>query len=186
MVATKKDPVRADNVDGMPVEPGIETWMNVGPSLLHITKIGEYGKRESELIYGNRVFAITPQERRLNQSQCFNSLDDPFTNGTFKPLRLLEDEPDTETLRANPNVLDDGAIAGLFKLTGEPFGQQLMAITNPTAVDRLIEVAKQSATGATVGQLEILQRYKKLLAGEKDEPQVEAGPEPLPKPVTPR
>lgn len=186
MVATKKAPARPDNVDGMPIEPGIETWMNVGPSLVHITKIGEYGKRESELIYGNRVFAITPQERRLNQSQCFDKMNDPFTNGVFKPLRLLEDEPDTVTLRANPNVVDDDAIAALFRLTGEAFGQQLMAITNPTAVDRLIEVAKQPATGATVGQLDTLKRYKKLLAGDKDEPAPETGPEVVPKPVTPR
>lgn len=186
MVATKKAPARPDNIDGQPVDPGVETWLNTSPSLIYLTKIGEYGRREAELVYGGRAFSLTPQERRLNQSHCFDAKNDPFTNGTFKPMALLEDEPDTETLRANPNVLDDEGIIELFKLTGEPFNQRLITITNPTAIDRLIETAKQPATGASVGQLETLKRYKKLLAGEKDEPAPEAGPELEPKPVTPR
>jgi hypothetical protein len=186
MVATKKAPIRPDNVDGMPVDPGIETWSNTSPSLVHLIKIGEYGKRETELVYGGRLFSLTPQERRLNQSSCFDAKNDPFTNGTFKPIALVEDEPDTERLRSNPNVLDDDGVTEIFALTGEAFSQRLIAITNPTAVNRLIEAAKQPTTGASVGQLETLKRYKKLLSGEKDEPAAESGPEALPKPVTPR
>jgi hypothetical protein len=186
MVATKKAPARPDNIDGMPVDPGVESWLNTSPSLVHLIKIGEYGKRETELVYGGRVFNLTPQERRINQTQCYDAKNDPFTNGVFKPLSLLDDEPDTKTLRNNPNVLDDDGIAELFTLTGEAFSQRLISITNSTAVDRLIETAKQPTTGATVGQLETLKRYKKLLSGEKDEPAPESGPEPLPKPVTPR
>jgi hypothetical protein len=184
---TKRAPVKPpENADRIPVDPGIETWMNAGQSMVHLIKIGEYGRRETELIYGERVFSLTPQERRINQSQCHDSKNDPFTNGTFKPIALLDDEPDTERLRSNPNVLDDSRIADLFKLTGEPFSQQLVAITNLTAVDRLVEIARQPATGATVGQLEILKRYRKLLAGEPDEPE-QPGPEGgTPKPVTPR
>ena len=186
MVATKKAPARPDNRDGIPVDPGVETWSNTTPSLVHLIKIGEYGKRETQLVYGERMFTLTPQERRINQSQCFDPKNDPFTNGTLKPVALLDDEPDTEALRSNPNVLDDDDIVALFKLTGEAFNERLIVITNMTAVDRLIETAKQPATGASVGQLETLKRYKKLLSPEKDEPAPEAGPEPLPKPVTPR
>jgi hypothetical protein len=186
MVATKKAPTRPDNIDGIPVDPGVETWLNTSPSLVHLIKIGEYGKRETELVYGGRAVSLTPQERRINQSSCYDAKNDPFTNGTFKPLALIEDEPDTERLRNNPNVLDDDGVAELFTLTGEAFSQQLIAITNLTAVDRLIETAKQPATGASVGQLETLKRYKKLLSGDKDEPAAEPGPEPVPKPVTPR
>lgn len=186
MAVTKKAPPRPDNTDGMPVDPGIETWLNTSPSLVYLTKIGEYGKRETELVYGGRAFGLTPQERRLNQNQCFDSKNDPFTNGTFKPLALLEDEHDTQALRNNPNVLDDDGVAELLKLTGEAFSHRLIAITNPTAVDRLIEIAKQPSAGATVGQLDTLKRYKKLLSGDKDEPAAEPGPEPVPKPVTPR
>ncbi len=178
---------RPDNIDAMPVEPGVETWKNAGPSLVHITKIGEYGRRESELVYGGRVFGLTPQERRLNQSQCFDAKNDPFTNGTFISLTLLDDEPDTERLRANPNVLDDGAIAELFKLSGEAFNSRLVEITNTSVVDRLVDLAGQAATGASVQQLETLKRYKRLLAGEQDAPPAEPKPEDiLPKAVTPK
>lgn len=186
MVATKKAPARPDNADGMPVDPGVETWSNTGPSLVHLIKIGEYGRRETQLVYGERTFTLTPQERRINQSQCFDPKNDPFVNGTFKPVALLDDEPDTAVLRDNPNVLDDDDILALFKLTGDTFNERLIAITNMTAVDRLIEVAKRPATGASVGQLETLKRYKKLLTGGPEEPAAEPGPEPLPKPVTPR
>jgi hypothetical protein len=186
MVATKRAASRPDNTDGQPVDPGVEAWLNTSPSLVYLIKIGEYGKRETELVYGGRTFNLTPQERRINQTQCFDAKNDPFTNGTFKPLVLLEDEPDTGTLRANPNVLDDADISELFTLTGEAFGQRLVAITNPTAVDRLIEAARRPDTGASVGQLETLKHYKKLLSGEKDEPAAEPGPELVPKPVTPR
>jgi hypothetical protein len=175
------------NADGMPVEPGVESWVNVGSAMVHLIKIGEYGRRETELVYGGRTFAITPQERRLNQSQVFDpAKNDPFTNGSFKPLVLLDDEKDTAILRANPNVLDDDAIAELFKVTGEAFSQRLLAITNPNTIDRLIETARKPDTGASVQQVHILERYKKLLTGEKDEPAPESGPEGLPKAVTPR
>lgn len=188
--STKRPPAMPDNVDLVPVDPGMETWMNAGPSLLHITKFGEYGKRESELIYGGRVFALTPQERRFNQSQCFRASDDPFTNGTFKPLALIDDEPDTDRLRNNPNVLDDARVAELFQLAGEGFNQKVLEITNPTAVDRLIEIARQPNAGASVQQLDILKRYKRLLAGEDndDTKTPERGPEiePVPRAVTPR
>ena len=168
--------------------------MNAGQGLVYITKIGEYGRRESELVHGGRVFALTPQERRLNQAQCFDPKNDPFTNGSFKPLALLDDEVDTARLRNNPNVLDDHRVGELFALKGEGFSQKLLEITNQTAIDRLIEIARQPDAGATVQQLEILRRYKKLLAGDVDEPgdtsktAESRGPEvdPMPRAVTPR
>jgi hypothetical protein len=189
---TKRTPASVEpfNPDLIPVDSGVETWVNAGPSLVYLTKIGEYGRRESELVYGGKVFGITPQERRFNQSQCYDAKNDPFTNGTFKPLVLLDTEPDTERLRSNPNVLDDDRVAGLFKLTGEAFSQRLLEVTNATAVDRLIDIAKQPSTGASVQQLDILKRYRKLLAGENaDATDAEArGPEidPIPRAVTPR
>ena len=187
MPATKKAPSVPDNSDGIPVEPGVETWKNIGSSLVHITKIAEYGRRESELIYGGKIFTLTPQERRLNQSQCHNLAQDPFTNGTFRPVSLLEDEPDTAKLRNNPNVLDDRDVEKLFRLVGEAFNQRLVAITNITAIDRLIDTAKRPETGASVQQLDILKRYRKLLAGEQEEPEpTEAGPVGIPRAVTPK
>lgn len=188
MAAPRKTVATAPpNADGMPVEPGVETWLNVGPAMVHLVKIGEYGRRETELAYGGRTFAITPQERRLNQSLIFDPVaNDPFTNGAFKPVVLLDDEKDTATLRNNPNVLDDDSVTELFKLTGEAFSERLLAITNPNAIDRLIDTARKPDTGASVQQVHILERYKKLLTGEKDEPEPATGPEGLPKAVTPK
>jgi hypothetical protein len=187
MPATKKAPARPTNPDTIPVDPGIETWRNIGESMVHITRIGEYGKQETELVYGGRSFSITPQERRLNQNKCFNpERDDPFTNGTFSPVTLLDDEPDTPKLRANPNVLDDAGVEAIFQLTGDAFSQRLLEITNLTAVDRLIAAAKNPDVGASVQQLETVKKYRKLLAGEPEEPKSESTPDGLPRAVTPR
>lgn len=187
MPATKKAAARPANPDTVPVDPGIETWKNIGQSMVHITRIGEYGKQITDLIYGGRSFSITPQERRMNQSSCFNpEKDDPFTNGTFSPVILLDEEPDTPKLRANPNVLDEAGVGDLFKLSGEAFNQRLLQVTNVTAVDRLIAAAKDPSTGASVQQLETVKKYRKLLAGEPEEPKTEPTPDGLPRAVTPR
>jgi hypothetical protein len=188
MAATRKAVATPPaNPEGLPPEPGIETWVNVSAGLVHLIKIGEYGRRETELVYGGRTFAITPQERRLNQSQIFDPIkNDPFSNGSFKPLVLLDDEKDTAILRANPNVLDDDAITELFALSGDAFNERLLTITNANAIDRLIDVARKPDTGASVQQVHILERYKKLLIGEKDEPEPAPGPEGIPKAVTPK
>lgn len=186
MPATKKAPTRPTNADELPTDPGIETWKNVSPSMVHITKIGEYGKRETELVYGGRAFSLAPQERRLNQNQCFDPADDPFTNGTFRPLVLLDDEPDTPRLRTNPNILDDAAVAAIFGLNSEAFNQRLVKITNMGVIDRLIEAAKAPNIGASVQQLETLKKYRKLLTGDTEEPKTEPSPDGLPRAVTPR
>jgi hypothetical protein len=184
MPARKKAAGLPPNADLLAIDQQVETWSNAGQSMVYITRIGEYGRRESELIYGGKVFAISPQERRINQSMCHDPVNDPFTNGTFKPIALLEDEPDSVALRANPNVLDDDRIDELFALSGDDFKQRVVEITNVNAVDRLIDLAGDPHSGATVAQLEVLRRYRKLLAGETDEPEPVANPQP--KAVTPR
>lgn len=188
MVATKKAAARPVDPDAVPQDPGIETWQNVTAGTIYLTRLGEYGKRISELVYGGRVFSITPQERRLNQSACATEALDMFRNGTLQPKSLLDDEPDTPLLRENPNILDDKEIARVFRLRGEVFAQRIATITNSATIARLLELAREPRLNATVQQFELLRRRERALAGEAEAEAAPPSPEVagLPRAVTPR
>lgn len=169
MVATKKAPAKPANPELIPQDAGIETWRNATAGTVYITRIGEYGKRISELIYGGRVFSITPQERRLNQNACANAKLDMFTNGTLEAVSLLDDEPDTPKLRNNPNMLDEREIPRLYRLRGEAFTERIAQISNPATIARLLELARDPRLNCTVQQFETLRRRERALAGEAEE-----------------
>lgn len=188
MVATKKAPAKPVDPEAVPQEPGIETWRNTTAGTVYITRIGEYGKRVSELIYGGRVFSITPQERRLNQNACATPTLDMFTNGTLEAVSLIDGEPDTPRLRNNPNMLDEKEIPRLFKLRGENFSERIATITNPATIARLVELAREPRMNATVAQFEMLRRRERALAGEQESeaPATPASDAGIPRAVTPK
>jgi hypothetical protein len=188
MPATKKAASRSVDPTLVPQDPGIETWKNSTAGTVYITRIGEYGKRISELIYGGRVFSITPQERRLNQNSCATPQLDMFSNGTLEAVSLLDDEPDTPKLRNNPNMLDEKEIPRLFRLRGEGFSERISTITNTATIARLLELARDPRMNATVQQFETLRRRERNLAGETENepPAASPGDAGLPRAVTPR
>jgi hypothetical protein len=188
LVATKKVAAkRPANPELIPSDPGLETWVNTTDGVVYLTRIGEYGKKETELIYGRRSFTITPQERRLNQNACAIPAQDFFTNGTLQPKNLLDDEFDTPRLRENPNMINENEIPKIFRLRGEAFSQRLDTITNPATIARLIELAREPRYNATVHQFEMIKRRERALSGEREEP-TPAVPDPdgLPRAVTPK
>jgi hypothetical protein len=103
----KKTPARPVDPSLVPSESGVEVWRNATAGLVYINRIGEYGRKFSELIQPGRAFQVTPTERRLNQNSVALAEFDVFTNGTLEPVDLIDDEPDTEKLRNNPNLITD-------------------------------------------------------------------------------
>lgn len=187
-MATTKKAAAQPPVDPelVPQEPGIEQWQNTTAGTVYITRIGEYGKRISELVYGGRVFSITPQERRFNQNACASPALDVFINGTLQPKSLLDDEPDTPRLRDNPNMIDEKEIPRIFRLRGEMFAERIATITNTATIARLLELAREPRLNATVQQFEQLRRRERALNGETDETPRPAAADGLPRAVTPR
>ena len=164
----------------------METWHNTTDCTIYVTRIGEYGKRSTELVYGRRNLTITPQERRINQQACAIPEQDVFTNGTLQPTSLIDGEPDTERLRSNPNMLDTKEIDRLFKLRGETFQERIGNITNIATIARLLELARDPRRNATVHQYEILRRRERAITGEQ-EPKPAIEPEDdMPRAVTPK
>lgn len=190
-VATKKAaakaPVRRDP-DLIPQDAEAEVWRNTTPGTTFITKIGEYGKRISELIYGGRSFSLTPQERRINQAGYATDDLDLFRNGTFQPVTLIDGEYDTETLRENPNILSDVDIKKLFKQHGEAFDQRIEQITSEAVLNRVQELAREPRHQVTLQQYETVRKHQRSLQGDEDTPPADQDPNisGLGRPVTPR
>lgn len=165
--ATKKAATRRPiDPDSVPVDSGVETWRNCTAGIAYITRLGDYGKQMTDLIYGGRAFSLTPAERRLNQSGYATSDLDLFTNGTFQPVSLIDGEPDTEDLRDNPNTLSDGDIEDLLKQRGEAFNQRLAEITSETALARVMTMAREPRYEATLAQYETIKLRQLALKGD--------------------
>lgn len=187
--AAAKPAVRTTDPDLIPQDADVEVWRNTTPGLTHITKIGEYGKRISELIYGNRSFTLTPQERRINQSGYATDELDLFRNGTFQPVSLIDGEPDTDSLRENPNILSDRDIHKLFKTRGEAFEDRIDQVTSEAVLNRVLEIAREPRHNVTLQQYETIKLRQRALQGDPDDT-APADQDPnvtgLGKPVTPR
>lgn len=174
----------------VPADSGVETWRNTTAGVVFIVRVGEYGRRIEELVQGGRTFAVTPAERRMNQNLCATKDLDPFVNGTLAPVSLLEDEPDTEILRANPNNLEEADLPKLFRLPLAQFDDRIGKITNVNVIGRLLNLARapEQRDQITLAKYEALKVRELTLKGElNDEPG--SGQEPRsgqPRPVTPR
>lgn len=177
--------------DLIPVDSGVEVWRNCTPGMTFITKLGEYGKRETELIYGDRTFSLTPGERRINQNNYAKPELDLFMNGTFQPVSLVDGEPDTARLMRNPNTLTDEDIKEMLAMRGEIFSQRINDISSEAVLARVLEMAREPRYEVTLAQYETIKLRQMDLKGDLDvAPPPSPGSDPntgtLPRAVTPR
>jgi hypothetical protein len=163
----------------------VETWKNVTPGIIAIQRLAEYGRPVHMVVQGGQTFSLTPGERRMNQNQTASRTQDIFLNGTLVPIALLEDEPDTDELRTNPNALAIESIHELFSIVDyDTFATRVNEVTNVGVVNRLLEEATRPTSSATSWQTEMVRRRQKQLSGDPDEALSEE--ERRPRAVTPR
>lgn len=135
-----------------------ETWKNVTAGTVVLRKIDRNGELIHEVITGGRTIHVTPTERRLNQEQCATDELDFFQNGILTPVRLIEGAEDVEAIRGNPNHMSEDDMANMFKTKGlKAFTEQVDSVTNPIALERMVEIAKAEEVNATVRQVQILE-----------------------------
>lgn len=192
MPTTTRNPRRpvkaAPAHDPIPIDASVETWRNNMPGKVVITRVGEYGRHETIIVNGGRTFEITPQERRINQSAAANPDLDVFVNGTLSPVMLIDGEPDTEALRANPNTLDENELPKLFQLRGEEFADRVKQITTLPPIARLLELARDPNYDAALSQYEALKAREVELRGDLNDTAARPADavDGLPRGVTPR
>jgi hypothetical protein len=165
----------------------IETWKNVTRGRVVLWRLGALGQKRSEMIGADKLFHITPRERRMNQEAAANEDLDVFLNGTLQPVRLIETSDDFKQLTANPNLLgDDEQVSRLFRAGPDVFAARLAEIKNPSALERLLQLANQDETGATVAQLRMIQARLDQVQPPINSVHMGGEERPAIKPVTPK
>jgi hypothetical protein len=120
----------------------IETWENTTKGRVFVRKFDARGQLAGELVGAGRSFHLTPQERRINQEMAASEGLDVFKNGILQPVRLLEGDEDYEEIASNPNHVSDSDIRKMVKSHHKTFEKRLSEIQNPSALQRVLEIAK--------------------------------------------
>lgn len=150
----------------------LETWRNISRSRHVLKKFGAKGDLIDEMIAGKKQFHVSTRERHINTEMAAEDKLDPFTNGMFVPVTLLDSTEDAEQIASNPNVLSESEMVDLVKGAAPKLKARLEEIINPIVVERLREVAadadvQASKMTAIEARLEALQPK---LAVEVDQP----------------
>jgi len=119
----------------------LETWENIGSARHVIRKFSAKGDLVEELITGGRRFHVSTRERHLNSEMAADSTLDPFSNGMFSPVRLLETTEDAAEIASNPNLMGEEEMATILRGRIDTFRKRLAKIDNPVVLNRLIQVA---------------------------------------------
>lgn len=120
----------------------LETWENITDSRFVIRKYTSQGEIASEMIGGHKKFHISPVERRLNQEESASDEQDPFSNGSLVPVRLIDGTEDAAEIAANPNLMSETEMHELVKGNIKGLRERLGVLKNSLVVAHLLEVAK--------------------------------------------
>jgi hypothetical protein len=120
----------------------LEAWENVSRSRYALQRINSRGDITTDLIGGQRTFHLSPEERYMNSELASSPKVDPFKNGRFAPVRLLETTEDAEEIASNPNLMGESEIKALVTGKVEPLRARLSQIEQPVVVERMLQVAE--------------------------------------------
>src|SRR5438445_7552481 len=102
----------------------VETGENIASYQNVIIRLDTRGDERQEVINAQRHFMLTAEERIITQDRIIDPLNDPFLNGSFRPVIV----PDTINIETNPNAMSDADIAGIFKASDLAFDEWLKTI----------------------------------------------------------
>jgi hypothetical protein len=166
-----------------------EQWENTTAARVVLRRLDRKGELTDELIGSFRKFQISPQERKLNQEQAADAESDPFQNGRLAPVRLIETEEDYEAIKSNPNIVGEEDMKGILAKTSvKAFKERIEQISNPYALQRMLEIASNDDK-ATNRQVEIIKaRLVEISPSNFTEVVTQAGPQSGTgmRPVTPK
>lgn len=120
----------------------LETWENITDSRYVLKKLNARGELASEIIGSRKTFHLTTQDRIINSEETASSRLDPFRNGMFSPVRLVDSTEDAEEIAANPNLIGEEEMAKLAKGKVDVLRKRIADVENPVVLKRLLEVAE--------------------------------------------
>lgn len=119
----------------------VETWEHVSPAQWGIIRLDPRGEEKHEIIATTRSFKITTEERIITQDRIRLDDNDPFLNGSFRPVIV----PDTVTIESNPNALSDEEINKILESDSElAWTQWLETIDSVATLKRMLELAEET------------------------------------------
>lgn len=128
----------------------VETWEHISPQQWGIVRLDARGDYRHEVIRGQREFMLTTEERILSQDRIREKSNDPFMNGSFRPIIV----PDSITIESNPNALSDEEIEKILNASDVAWDEYLKVIDSVATVRRMMEVADDSEVS--------VKRYRQL------------------------
>jgi len=127
----------------------VETWENIAAYQNAIIRLDVRGEEKHEVIQGEkRQFMLTTEERMLTQSKVVDKANDPFSNGSFRPVVV----PENVTIETNPNALSDEEILEIFAASDFAWTEWMHTIDSPATLNRMVDLA-DNAEGVTVKRL---------------------------------
>lgn len=118
----------------------VETWANIAEYSNVIVRLDPRGDEKPEVISGERQFFITTEERLITQGKILDAANDPFRNGSFRPITV----PASVDVESNPNALSDEDIRKIFVASDLAFEEWLKTVDSPATIDRMVRLAKES------------------------------------------
>lgn len=129
-----------------------ETWKNATRGKVVVLKYDMRGNLIHELVHGGGAFTLSKEERLLNMDRAANENLDVFKNGTLVPVRLLDGDEEAAEIASNPNLITEDDMKSLFKAHWKTFEAKVAAIGNPLTLQRMLQLAEDEETGATIKQ----------------------------------
>lgn len=138
----------------------VESWEHISQQQWGISRLDPRGDERPEVISGRRTFRITTEERILTQDKIRNEKNDPFLNGSFRPVVV----PDTVTVESNPNALSDEDIHKILQSSDIAWGEWLSTIDSVATIKRMLELAEQ--TDLSIKRYRALEQRLETVRGE--------------------
>lgn len=129
----------------------VETWEHISAQRWGIIRLDPRGDTRDEVIMGRRTFKLTSEERIITQDAIRDKKNDPFLNGSFRPIVV----PDSVTVESNPNALSDEEIERILASSDIAWRENLSVIDSVATIRRMLEIAEELDTVS-------LRRYREL------------------------
>lgn len=118
----------------------VETWEHISPQQWGIIRLDFRGDERHEIVAGRRNFKITTEERIITQDRIREEKDDPFLNGSFRPVVV----PDSVSIESNPNALSDEEIERILQASDLAFQEYLNTVDSVATYRRMLEIAENT------------------------------------------
>lgn len=131
----------------------VETWQNIATFQNTIITLSTRGDEVHQVIsVPNQNFTLTTQERMITQERIVDKKNDPFANGSFRPVIV----PDSITIESNPNALADEEIEAILVSSEIAWAEYMKVIDSPATLTRMVDLA-EGVDGVTLKRMRELE-----------------------------